>query len=150
MNSSSDDFVDGVPVGRDGQTAPVVRRTSSAFGSPGNDSTVRRHDLNEAFIRHPDATYMMKAAGNDMSSAGIGDGDYLIVDRALTARHDSVVIAVVAGELRCRRLDQPSSHRGRCAQVRLVADAGVTPIAITDEAPLEVWGVVTTVIKSLV
>ena len=148
--NSPDDFVDGAPVGREGQAAPAVRRTSSAFGSPGSDSTVRRHDLNEAFVRHPDATFMMKAAGNDMSSAGIGDGDYLIVDRALTAQHGSVVVAIVAGELRCRRLEQPSSPRGRRAAVQLVADAGVAPIVITGEAPLEVWGVVTTVIKSLV
>ena len=148
--NSSDDFVDGAPVGRDGQAAPVVRRPSSAFGSPGSDSTVRRHDLNEAFIRHPDATFMMKAAGNDMSGTGISDGDYMIVDRALTAQHGSVVIAIVDGELRCRRLERPSTPRHQHARVQLVADSGVPPIAITDEAPLEVWGVVTTVIKSLV
>jgi len=148
--NSPDDFVDGAPVGREGQAAPVVRRTSSAFGSPGSDSTVRRHDLNDVFIRHPDATFMMRAAGNDMSSAGIGDGDCLIVDRALAAQHGSVVIAIVAGELRCRRLEQPSGPRGKRAAVLLVADAGVAPIVITEEATLEVWGVVTTVIKSLV
>ena len=144
---SPDDFADGAPVGRDGPAAPAVRRTSSAFGSPGADSTVRRHDLNDVFIRHQDATFMMRAAGGDMQGAGIGDGDTLLVDRALTARHGSVVIAVVDGELRCRRLER--AGRGRGAKVRLVADAGVPSIDITEDAPLEVWGVVTTVIKSL-
>jgi len=143
------EIADGAPVGRDGQATPVARRTSSAFGSPASDSTVRRHDLNEAFIRHPDATFIMKAAGGDMGEAGIGDGDHLLVDRALSARHGSVVIAVVGGELRCRRLEQSVGARGRRGPVRLVADAGVPPIEITEDAPLEVWGVVTTVIKSL-
>jgi DNA polymerase V len=146
---STDDFADGVPVGRDGPAAPAVRRTSSAFGSPGVDSTVRRHDLNDVFICHQDATFMMRAAGGDMHGAGIDDGDTLLVDRALTARNGSVVIAVVDGELRVRRLERAGAGRGRRASVRLVADAPVAPIEITEDVPLEVWGVVTTVIKSL-
>jgi len=146
---SPDDFADGAPVGRDGPAAPPVRRTSSAFGTPGIDSTVRRHDLNDVFIRHQDATFMMRAAGSDMRGDGIDDGDTLLVDRALTAQHGSVVIAVVDGELRVRRLERTGAGRGRRAGVRLVADATVAPIEITEEAPLEVLGVVTTVIKSL-
>jgi len=146
---SPDEFLDGAPVGREGPAAPTVRRTSSAFGTPGIDSTVRRHDLNDVFIRHQDATFMMRAAGSEMLGAGIGDGDTLLVDRALTARHGSVVIAVVGGELRCRRLERTSAGHGRRPSVRLVADAPVAPIEITEDVPLEVWGVVTTVIKSL-
>ena len=150
MNSDSD-FEDGAPAGRDGASAvPAPRRTSNAFGSPGADSTVRRVDLNDAFIRHPDATFVMRAAGNAMHDAGIGDGDVLLVDRALTATHGTVVIAAVAGELICRRLELPTTKRPAAAAPRLVAADGVTAaIAITAETPLEVWGVVTTVIKSL-
>jgi DNA polymerase V len=146
---SPDDFADGAPAGRDGPAAPTVRRTSSAFGAPGADSTVRRHDLNDVFIRHQDATFLMRAAGDDMRGAGIADGDTLLVDRALTAGHGSVIIAVIEGELRCRRLERAGAGRGRRATLRLVADEPVAPIEITDDAPLEVWGVVTTVIKSL-
>jgi DNA polymerase V len=150
--NSSDDFVDGAPVGRDGrQVAPTVRRTSNAFGAPGVDSTVRRLDLNDAFIRHPDATFLMRAAGTDMHAAGIDDGDVLLVDRALAARHGSVVIAVVDGELRCRRLEKPTGGKNAAGAARLVAgDASIAAIVIDAETPLEVWGVVTTVIKSLV
>jgi DNA polymerase V len=127
-----------------------VRRTSNAFGSPGTDSTVRRLDLNDAFIRHPDATFLMRAAGDAMQGAGIDDGDVLLVDRALTAGHGSVVIAVVNGDLLCRRLEQSDGGRHRPTGARLVAaDPAVAPIAIAAEMPLEVWGVVTTVVKSL-
>ena len=146
--NSPDDFADGAPAGRDGVAAPTIRRTSSAFGSPGLDSTVRRHDLNDVFIRHPDATFLMRAAGDEMRGAGIADGDVLLVDRALTARHGHVVIAVVEGELRCRRLERSGGQGGG---VRLVAaEPAVAPIVITQDAPLEVWCVVTTVIRSLV
>ena len=58
-------FYDGAPVGRDQDAvAPAARRTSNAFGSPGTDSTVKRIDLNEALIRHPDATFVMRTAGD--------------------------------------------------------------------------------------
>lgn len=148
---SEDDFTDGASVGRDGNApAAAPRRTSNAFGSPGTDSTVKRLDLNDAFIKHPDATFIVRAAGNAMHGAGIADGDVLLVDRALTAQHGSIVIAVVEGELLCRRLDKPKAARGKVASTRLIAaDALVTPIEITAETPLEVWGVVTTAIKSL-
>ncbi len=148
MNSHPD-FEDGARAGRDhAGAAPAVRRTSNAFGSPGTDSTVRRVDLNEAFIRHPEATFVMRAAGTAMQGAGIGDGDVLLVDRAITAANGTVVIAVVAGELICRRLELPGKKA--CTAPRLVATDGVTAaIAITPETPLEVWGVVTTVIKTL-
>lgn len=86
-----------------------------------------------------------------MHAAGIDDGDVLLVDRALTARHESIVVAVINGDLLCRRLEQPDSGRHQAREASLVAtDSTVAPIAITAEAPLEVWGVVTTVIKSLV
>lgn len=149
--NSLDDFENGAPVGHgDGPATPTVRRTSNAFGSPGTDSTVRRIDLNEQLIRHPDATFIMRAAGQDMRSAGIDDGDVLLVDRALTASHGSVIIAVIDGELVCRRLEQPKGTGRRAASGYLVADgSAVAPVAITAEAPLEVWGVVTNVIKSL-
>ena len=146
--TSPADFEDGARAGRDDAPGTVAaRRTSSAFGSPGTDSTVRRIDLNDALIRHPDATFVMRAAGAAMADAGIADGDVLLVDRALTAAHGSVVIAVVEGELLCRRLERAP---GRPAAMHLVAADGVTaPIALTPEAPLEVWGVVTTVIRTL-
>ena len=147
---SSDDFANGAPVGAGGPATPGVRRTSNAFGSPGTDSTVRRVDLNEQLIRHPDATFIMRAAGRDMRGAGIDDGDVLLVDRALGPQHGSVIIAVVDGELVCRRLEQPRDARGRATGGRLVADgSAVAPVLITAETPLEVWGVVTNVIKSL-
>ena len=155
--TSCDDFTDGAPVGRDGATpAPARHRTSNAFGSPGTDSTVKRIDLNDALIKHPDATFVMRAAGDAMDRAGIADGDVLLVDRALTATHGTVVIAVVDGELLCRRLELAVAKPGTAAggrapqRVRLVAADDLTaPIDLGQAAPLEVWGVVTTVIKSL-
>ena len=150
---SLEDLPDGAPVGRDGMSpASAARRTSNAFGSPGTDSTVKRLDLNDAFIKHPDATFIVRAAGDAMQGAGIADGDILLVDRSLTAAHGSVVIAVVEGDLMCRRLERTDAARAGNVghRVQLAAADGVTAaIDVTPETPLEVWGVVTTIIKTL-
>ena len=151
--TSLDDLPDGAPVGREGMSAPeAARRTSNAFGSPGTDSTVKRLDLNDAFIKHTEATFIVRAAGDAMQGAGIADGDVLLVDRSLTAAHGSVVIAVVDGDLMCRRLERTGDARAGAGgqRVQLAAADGVTTaIAVTPEMPLEVWGVVTTIIKTL-
>lgn len=46
---------DGAPVGTDRirERAPRKSMASAGFGSPGEEVTVRRIDLNEALIRHP-------------------------------------------------------------------------------------------------
>jgi DNA polymerase V len=142
--NSPDSIPDGAAVGSGGP-APRTRSSGTGFGSPGEDATVRRIDLNDALIRHPEATFVMRASGTAMVDAGIDDGDVLLVDRALVPGHGNVLIAIVEGELVCRRLFQQDGA------VRLqAASAGHADVEIDEGTPLEVWGVVTTVIKSLV
>jgi DNA polymerase V len=141
-----DSLSDGAAVGRTppDETGPRKNPVSAGFGSPGDDATVKRINLNDALIAHPQATFVMRAAGAAMQAAGVGDGDVLLVDRAVKAVHGSIVIAVVEGELLCRRLWQKPGDR------RLRADgAGHADIAIAEGNPVEIWGVVTTAIKSL-
>lgn len=143
---SRESFPDGAAVGPDPSTAPptLTHGASTGFGSPGTDATVKRIDLNDALIRHPQATFVMRASGAAMHQAGIDDGDVLLVDRAIPPVHGQVVIAVVDGELTCRRLWQQSGRMK--LQAASPEHADIVP---GDGMQLEVWGVVTTVIKSL-
>ena len=142
---SFDSLPNGAPVGSDRSAEPTTRPTTSAgFGSPGTDATVHRIDLNEALIRHQQATFVMRAAGNAMVSAGIANGDVLLVDRAIVPTHGNIVIAAFDGELTCRRLYKQGQEVRLCA-----AAEGVSDIVATEDQPFELWGVVTTVIKSL-
>jgi len=137
---------DGAPVGADPirERAPRKSMASAGFGSPGEDVTVRRIDLNEALIRHPQSTFVMRAAGGAMIDAGISNGDVLLVDRALKAEHGHVVVAAVDGELICRRL-----HIREGRPTLEAASPEHRDIVASEVTPLEIWGVVTTVIKSL-
>ena len=143
MNSS--DIGSGGLLARGSPAAQVRRPTASAgFGSPGSDSTVKRIDLNDALIRHPQASYVMRAAGTAMTGTGIDDGDVLLIDRAVHPASGNIVIAVVEGELTCRRL----CHKD--GATLLQADGpGYSDRTMGPDSPLEVWGVVTHVIKSL-
>lgn len=118
-------------------------RVPAGFPSPASDYMEKTLDLNELCIRQPAATYFVRAQGESMIEAGIFDGDVLVVDRSLTARHGDIVIAEFGGELTVKRLELHPHPR------MVPMNRNMAPIAIPDGADLEIFGVVTTVIHSL-
>jgi len=117
-------------------------RVQAGFPSPADDHLDQRLDLNEYLIKHPAATYYVRAAGDSMEGIGIYGGDILIVDRAVNAQDGDVVIAAVNGELTCKILD----HR----QKRLLsANQKYQPLAITEELEVVIEGVVISIIRRL-
>lgn len=144
---SRESLPDGALVGSDSAAAgaPIRGTVAAGFGSPADDATVKRIDLNDALISHPQAAFVMRAAGDGMRDAGIDAGDVLLVDRALNPGHGNVVVAVVDGDMLCRRLWSQDSVMKLQA-----AHPGFNDILITEGVELEFWGVVTHVIKQLV
>jgi DNA polymerase V len=115
----------------------------AGFPSPAQDYVERALDLNELLVKRPAATYFVRAQGDSMIDAGIFPGDILVVDRSLEARHGDVVIACLNGELTVKRLE---TH----PQSRLVPmNKAYSPVEIPDNADLELFGVVTSVVHSL-
>lgn len=116
----------------------------AGFPSPADDYIDRKLDLNEFLVRHPAATFFVRVAGDSMVGAGIHSGDILVVDRALPAEHNRVVIAAVNGELTVKRL---SKQNGKLHL--LPENDGFEPMEVTSEMQFEIWGVVTHVVHSL-
>ncbi len=115
-----------------------------SFGSPASESGVTRLDLNDILIRHPQAAFLMRIAGDSMRGAGVEDGDLALVDRALNAVHGQVVIAIVNDEFVCRRLVR------RGTELRLQAADPACPDWIAGEGQeLQIWGVITHVVRPL-
>ncbi|MES2960154.1 MAG: translesion error-prone DNA polymerase V autoproteolytic subunit [Pseudomonadota bacterium] len=128
------------------QPAASAPRSSVAisFGSPASESGVTRLDLNDILIKHPQAAFLMRIAGDSMRGAGVDDGDLALVDRALNASHGQVVIAILNDEFVCRRLVR------RGSEVRLQAtDAACAEWAPGEGEELQIWGVVTHVVRPL-
>jgi DNA polymerase V len=80
-------------------------QVSAGFPSPADDYIEQGLNLDELLIKHPSATYLVRASGNSMIGAGIFDGDILIIDRALTATTGDIVIASIEGEFTCKYLN---------------------------------------------
>lgn len=76
----------------------------AGFPSPAGDYVEQELDLNTLCIRHPSATYFLRASGESMKDLGLYDGDILVVDRAETAVDGDVVIAEVDGGFTVKRL----------------------------------------------
>jgi DNA polymerase V len=112
------------------------------FPSPAQDYVEQRIDLNALMVQHPSATYFVRVSGESMIEAGINDGDMLVVDSSLTASHGDIVVAAVEGEFTVKRLQLHP-----CLQL-MPMNTKFKPIAIQTEDALEVFGVVTFVIKA--
>lgn len=125
------------PLPKPGSHGPVGAVEAMGFPSPARDYYTGGIDLNRLLIQDRTSTFLMRVTGNSMASSGISHGDEIVVDRALSPRDGSVVIAVQTGELVIRRL---MSHSGAM-------------VLSSDEEPVEqaepliegttIWGVVT-------
>lgn len=116
----------------------------AGFPSPADDFMERRLDLHEHLVRNEASTFFLRAHGESMLGAGIHDGDLLIVDRALEASHNRVVIVALDGELTVKRLVR------RQNQVLLMPEnPNYDPVDITEREHVHIWGVVSYVIHKL-
>lgn len=115
---------------------------SAGFPSPADDFIERSLDLNELCISHPAATFFVRVKGDSMRGAGIHSGDILVVDKAQPARHGSIVIACVDGEYTVKELS--------LNPIGLLAhNPAYKPIWLSDEHQLEIFGVVTNIVRRL-
>ena len=114
-----------------------LSRVPAGFPSPADDYLEGELDLNELLIQHPAATFFVRLAGDSMVNAGLFDGDILVVDRAVTASHGHIVVAVIDGDMTVKRL---YSQSGR-VELR-PENPAYKPIVFGEGRELVIWGVV--------
>jgi DNA polymerase V len=115
---------------------------AAGFPSPADDHLQKALDLHEHLIKHPAATFFAHVQGNSMKDANLNDGDLLIIDRAETPRHRSIVVAIVNGEFTVKRL-----YKRNGETIRLVPENKAFPaIDVTEGMDVEIWGVVSHII----
>lgn len=119
-----------------------LERVACGFPSPAQDYVEDRIDLNKLVVTHPNATYFVKVSGDSMIGVGIGEGDLLVVDRALTAGHGNVVVAAVDGEFTVKELQTVPF-------LALVPhNPQYQPITFQPDEEVQIFGVVTHSLKS--
>lgn len=125
-----------------GLQAIELGNVTAGFPSPAEDHCAKRIDLIERLITHPQATYVMRVRGLSMMEAGIGDGDVVVVDRAIKPRNGQIVVAVVDGEFTVKYLSM------RAGRVKLkAANPTFADIVPKEGQVVEVWGVVKAALK---
>lgn len=120
-------------------------KVSAGFPSPAEDYLADSLDLNEYLIKHPAATFLVRASGNSMIDAGIYENDILIVDRSITPTHGKIVVAAIEGQLTVKRLHKKNNG----TLILMPANPNYSPIEIHDENQMYIWGVVIHVIHSV-
>ena len=92
------------------------------FPIPG-DAIEQRLDLNQYLIKRSAATFLMRVDSAMTTHDDVQSGDLLIVDRSLTGQPGTLVVVVQDGELM------------------------VTRLSTDDSRPIDLWGVVTSLIR---
>ena len=119
-------------------TPIFLDKVSAGFPSPATDYMENKLDLNEYLIKHPAATFIVKANGLSMLNAGIDSGDLLIVDRSLSPTNNNIVIASIFGDLTVKKIKKKDK-----SFFLVSANEDYPSIEVKEEMECFIWGVVT-------
>lgn len=117
---------------------------SAGFPSPAADFMENNIDLNKELSENPLATFYIKVKGNSMIDAGINDKDVLIVDRSIEPQDNKIAVCFIDGEFTVKRIKLEKD----CLYL-MPENSTYSPIKVTEENELIIWGIVTYVIKKM-
>ena len=83
---------------------------SCGFPSPAADYVESDLDLHDYCIRHPSATYYLRASGDSMADGSLYNGDLLVVDSAEKPRHGDIVVAIIDDGATVKRFYKEKDH----------------------------------------
>ncbi|OCB74292.1 LexA family protein [Flavobacterium crassostreae] len=122
----------------------IADGVSAGFPSPATDFLENNIDLNKELSQNPLATFYIKVKGNSMMDAGINDKDVLVVDRSLEPQNNKVAVCYVDGAFTVKRILLEKD----CLYL-MPENKEYSPIKITKDMELIIWGIVTYVIKKI-
>ena len=114
----------------------VLSQVSAGFPSPADDYIETSIDLNKELIRHPFATFFVRASGDSMIDAGIRPNATLVVDRMVETKSGDIVIARIGDELCVKELFLDDEGK----VFLMPKNKNYKPIIISEDLDFEVWG----------
>ncbi|MEH0154851.1 translesion error-prone DNA polymerase V autoproteolytic subunit [Limibacter armeniacum] len=111
---------------------------NAGFPSPADDFQEDDIRLDDYLVQNRPATFIVRVKGESMMGAGIFDGDLLVVDRSIEARHNHVILGCLNGEFTVKRLWRKESRIWLKAE-----NPGYKAVEITEGMDFRIWGVVT-------
>src|SRR2546428_11185371 len=118
----------------------------AGFPSPADDWREKRLDVNDLVVPHPISTYYMRVVGDSMNGACIADQDIVVVDRAITATHNKIVVARLGEDFTLKRLQVIKGSK----RIFLKPENPKYQLTeVTHREDFEIWGCVTWVVHKL-
>jgi DNA polymerase V len=114
----------------------VLSEVPAGFPSPADDYIETSIDLNKELIRHPLATFCVRASGDSMIDAGIRPNATLIVDRMIETKSGDIVIARIGDEMCVKELFIDDEGK----VFLMPKNDNYKPIIIDENMDFEIWG----------
>lgn len=122
----------------------IAEGIKAGFPSPAADFDGTKISLDKVVVKNQEATFYARAKGNSMSGAGIDDGDILVIDRSLEPKNNKIAVCYIDGEFTVKRIKIEKD----CIYL-IPENTDYTPIKVTEDNELIIWGIVTYVLKSV-
>ena len=122
-----------------------LHKVGAGFPSPATDYIEDDLDLNTHLITNAPATFVIRVQGKSMQEVGIYDGDLLIVDKSVSPKNFSTVIANVNEELVVKSLIKEKGLSYLTSGSKNILEK----INLEENPEVIIWGVVTYVIHKL-
>ena len=117
----------------------------AGFPSPASDHEEKSLDLDDLVVYHPVATFYLRVVGDSMVGACIYPHDVIVVDRALTASNNSIVVARLGERLILKRMQVVEGNI-----ILTSENPAYPPIEVKQDSNFEMWGIVTWIVHQLI
>ena len=118
---------------------------SAGFPSPAENYVEEKLNLNSYLIKNKESSFFVRVSGDSMVNVGIYNNDIMVVDKSLTPKNQSIVVASLNGELVVKKFLK--DKQGKCY---LKSENENYPKIILDsKMETTIWGVATYVIHNL-
>ena len=111
---------------------------------PADDFKELRISIDQEVVKNEEATFYARVAGQSMQGAGLDDGDLLVIDRSKEPEDNAIAVCFIDGEFTVKRL----KVEAECVYL-MPENPNYSPIRVTEDNQLIIWGVVTYVVKKV-
>jgi DNA polymerase V len=131
MNKTTENLIFFKPAEEKTHHIPLANTgVSAGFPSPADDFKELRISIDQEVVKNEEATFYARVAGQSMQGAGLDDGDLLVIDRSKEPLDNAIAV-----EAECVYL--------------MAENPNYSPIKVTEDNELIIWGVVTYVVKKV-
>jgi len=145
MKKSEENLIFFQPKQDQSHSMPLAHTgVSAGFPSPADDFKELRISIDQEVVKNEEATFYARVAGQSMQGAGLDDGDLLVIDRSKEPEDNAIAVCFIDGEFTVKRLKVEAA----CIYL-MPENPNYSPIKVTEDNHLIIWGVVTYVVKKV-